>query len=127
MSVLTLSPSTPVLGKRRIVELQASPILSRCSASSPVFLRLDGVDSDKCSEVKGTQCNDSGSDSETDEELDGDSAEDQSKRETQVKAHHCTYPDCGKSYNRPAKLAEHERSHTGVVSNLSMHPVISGS
>lgn len=27
----------------------------------------------------------------------------------------CPYPDCGREYDRPAKLEEHERSHTGEV------------
>lgn len=31
-----------------------------------------------------------------------------------LKIHHCTYEDCDKSFNRPAKLAQHFRSHTNT-------------
>lgn len=27
----------------------------------------------------------------------------------------CTWPECGKSYSKPSKLAEHYRSHTNEV------------
>lgn len=31
----------------------------------------------------------------------------------------CVHENCDKSYTKPSRLAEHERSHTGVVSNVS--------
>ena len=31
----------------------------------------------------------------------------------------CSFEGCGKTYKKPSRLAEHERSHTGVVSALS--------
>lgn len=31
---------------------------------------------------------------------------------SELKTHRCTYPDCGKAFNRPAKLSQHLRSHT---------------
>ena len=31
-----------------------------------------------------------------------------------LKTHHCTFPDCDKAFNRPAKLSQHLRSHTNT-------------
>ena len=31
------------------------------------------------------------------------------------KKYHCTFPGCEKSYSKPCRLEEHERSHTGEV------------
>lgn len=31
---------------------------------------------------------------------------------SELKTHHCTYPNCGKAFNRPAKLSQHLLSHT---------------
>ena len=121
MSVLTLSPSAPILGKRGVSEIHSSPVLSCYRASSPVLPQLDDVDSDRCSEVNGIQYDGSGSDSEADEGSHAISAKNWSHRKTGIVVYHCTYPDCQKSYTRPAKLAEHERSHTGVVSRFSIH------
>ena len=33
-----------------------------------------------------------------------------------VRNYKCNYPDCKKSYTKPARLREHERSHTGEAS-----------
>ncbi|KAL8806503.1 MAG: hypothetical protein Q9182_001285 [Xanthomendoza sp. 2 TL-2023] len=33
---------------------------------------------------------------------------------SELKTHVCTYNDCGKAFNRPAKLAQHIRSHTNT-------------
>lgn len=35
------------------------------------------------------------------------------------KKYHCSYDGCTKAYSKPTRLAEHERSHTGVVSPSS--------
>ena len=34
-------------------------------------------------------------------------------RPSDLKLHHCTYEGCTKSFTRPVRLAEHQRSHTG--------------
>ena len=34
------------------------------------------------------------------------------------KKYHCTFPGCEKSYSKPCRLEEHERSHTGEVGFL---------
>jgi general transcription factor IIIA len=33
------------------------------------------------------------------------------------KRYKCSHNDCDKSYSKPSRLAEHERSHTGLVRN----------
>ena len=38
-----------------------------------------------------------------------------------LKIHRCTYADCNKSFNRPAKLAQHLRSHTNTRPFLCPH------
>ena len=38
-----------------------------------------------------------------------------------LKIHRCTYADCNKSFNRPAKLAQHLRSHTNTRPFLCSH------
>ena len=40
-----------------------------------------------------------------------------------LKIHRCTYTDCDKSFNRPAKLAQHLRSHTNTRPFLCPHPL----
>lgn len=42
-----------------------------------------------------------------------------------LKVHRCTYADCDKSFNRPAKLAQHLRSHTNTRPFLCPHPLCS--
>ncbi|KAG8726278.1 Strongly-conserved Zn-finger binding protein (TFIIIA), partial [Ceratobasidium sp. 428] len=37
-----------------------------------------------------------------------------------VKPYVCTYGGCGKSYRKPSRLEEHERSHTGETNNLKL-------
>ncbi len=37
------------------------------------------------------------------------------------KSHHCPYPDCEKSFNRPAKLTQHLRSHTNTRPYVCPH------
>ena len=39
-----------------------------------------------------------------------------------VKSHHCPYPECDKSFNRPAKLTQHLRSHTNTRPFVCPHP-----
>ena len=39
------------------------------------------------------------------------------------KRYACTYHGCQKSYSKPSRLAEHERSHTGDVSNSFQIPI----
>ena len=34
------------------------------------------------------------------------------------KRYKCTYKNCEKSYSKPSRLAEHERSHTGKVGTI---------
>ena len=38
-----------------------------------------------------------------------------------LKTHRCTYKDCDKAFNRPAKLAQHLRSHTNTRPFLCSH------
>ena len=38
-----------------------------------------------------------------------------------LKIHRCTYEDCNKAFNRPAKLAQHLRSHTNTRPFLCSH------
>ena len=39
------------------------------------------------------------------------------------KRYSCSYEGCSKTYSKPSRLAEHERSHTGDVSNYAARPV----
>lgn len=41
---------------------------------------------------------------------------------SELKTHLCTYPDCGKAFNRPAKLSQHLRSHTNSRPFVCPHP-----
>lgn len=41
------------------------------------------------------------------------------------KRYRCTYDECQRSYSKPSRLAEHERSHTGYVGHISHHRDIS--
>ncbi|KAL9601145.1 MAG: hypothetical protein Q9219_002744 [cf. Caloplaca sp. 3 TL-2023] len=40
---------------------------------------------------------------------------------SELKTHLCTYADCGKAFNRPAKLAQHLLSHTNVRPFICPH------
>lgn len=40
-----------------------------------------------------------------------------------LKIHRCTYEGCDKSFNRPAKLAQHVRSHTNTRPFVCPHPL----
>lgn len=42
--------------------------------------------------------------------------------ENTKKKYRCTYQGCTKAYTKPTRLQEHERSHTGEVSCLFIHP-----
>jgi hypothetical protein len=45
----------------------------------------------------------------------------QTKRAKQKKKPYaCTYPECTKAYDKPCRLEEHIRSHTGEVSHKSL-------
>lgn len=44
------------------------------------------------------------------------------KYPSDLKTHHCPYTDCSKSFNRPARLAEHLRSHTNERPFHCKHP-----
>ena len=37
------------------------------------------------------------------------------------KKYHCTFSGCGKSYSKPCRLEEHERSHTGEVGSFILN------
>ena len=37
------------------------------------------------------------------------------------KKYHCTFSGCGKSYSKPCRLEEHERSHTGEVGAFALN------
>lgn len=126
--VLVPSPSV-VLRKRKFCEARylSDPAGPQTYPTGRSFTRTP-ISSDESSSDGGSSSGDastsefSGADDSGDEEVSNDFSKSQSRASTssivkkpRPRRHACSFAGCTKAYTRPSRLAEHERSHSGLV------------
>ena len=127
-------PFVPVLGKRKLRNRLASPQLGKLLSNLSGGLCLVASDASSDDEYLSNR-------SSTEDEYESGSEHETLNQRTSQKPHapsrvsssshlkgdsrkkyFCSYKDCTKSYTKPSRLVEHERSHTGEVRTNALHP-----
>jgi len=135
------SPFIPSLGKRKLRNRLASPhhhdlrgnLVSNTSGGLCLAASDTSPDDESCSDSSSTEDEYKTTADESESELESENerleqySTSQTSRtasrvssssrlkENSRKKYLCSHKDCGKSYTKPSRLAEHERSHTGQV------------
>lgn len=131
-SVLVPNPSV-VLGKRKLRDIRLSSEHTALQAhpNSDSFTRPSAFSDESSSDGESSsgdantsEC--SNVDVSGDEEVHNDLPKSHSRASTsslvknpRPRKHACSFTGCTKSYTKPSRLAEHERSHSGLVRRSS--------
>lgn len=99
------------LGKRKASVAFASTSRSPCSSVSSAEATQDGDDD---SDFEGSE-DEVGENDTGDSEIEEGALQPPGSQSPNRRLYHCTQQNCTKSYTKPSRLAEHQRSHTGEV------------